>query len=132
MKDTRDTQNKLFVGNLSYNAGIDQLKELFSTYGTVVEVSIPSDRATGRPRGFAFVVMGDEEEAKKALSADGIEILGRKIAVSTANNKKHHNDRSRGDGDNPRMGGHRRDSSRHRDDRSYGERGNNDRRNSNW
>lgn len=97
----KDTENKLFVGNLAYSADATELKDLFSAYGTVLEVSIPSDRATGRPRGFAFVTMETKEEAKAALAADGNEIQGRRIAVNIANSKKHEGGPrfSRGGGD---------------------------------
>lgn len=109
-----DTANKLFIGNLAYSANASELKNLFSAYGTVLEVSIPSDRTTGRPRGFAFVTMETEDEAKAALVTDGTEIQGRKIAVNIANNKRnentkfspHRGGRSEGRGD---FGGNKND-----------------------
>jgi cold-inducible RNA-binding protein len=81
-------QNKLFIGNLAYSAETDELREMFSKHGAVLEVAIPSDRMTGRPRGFAFVTMDTSEAAQNALVLDGTEIGGRKISVTIAHNKK--------------------------------------------
>jgi cold-inducible RNA-binding protein len=80
--------NKLFIGNLSYSADVNELKNIFTEFGEVLEVSIPSDRTTGRPRGFAFVTMSNAEEAKGALELDGRKVLGRPIAVSIAHSKR--------------------------------------------
>jgi len=52
---------KLFVGNLSFSTTENDLEDLFSEYGTVAEVGLVTDRATGRSRGFAFVTMGNAE-----------------------------------------------------------------------
>ena len=52
---------KLYVGNIPYASGEEDLRELFGKIGSVESVSIPTDMATGRPRGFAFVEMGGEE-----------------------------------------------------------------------
>jgi RNA recognition motif-containing protein len=58
---------KLFVGNLSYQATEDDLRELFQQAGTVQSVRIVTDQFTGRPRGFAFVEMSTPEEASRAV-----------------------------------------------------------------
>ncbi len=77
---------RLYVGNLSYNVTEPELREVFGEGGrNVVEVKIVMDRDTGRPRGFAFVEMGSDEEATTAISSlSGREIQGRAINVSEA------------------------------------------------
>lgn len=60
---------RLFVGNLPYRVTVDQLRELFAQNGEVVDVFIPLDRETRRPRGFALVEMSTEEEAAAAIEA---------------------------------------------------------------
>lgn len=72
----------IFVGNLAFKASPDELRELFTRYGTVHNVRIMKDRATRRPRGFAFVEM-DAGQAPKAIKAlDGKEFLGRQLRVN--------------------------------------------------
>ena len=77
---------RLYVGNLSYNVTEGELRDVFAEGGrNVVEVKIVMDRDTGRPRGFAFVEMGSDEEATGAISSlSGREIQGRPIHVSEA------------------------------------------------
>ena len=76
---------KLFVGGIPYSAKEEDLRQLFSQAGEVVSVFIPMDRETGRPRGFAFVEMGDDAMAEKAISMfQGTEYGGRRIAVNKA------------------------------------------------
>ena len=76
---------KLFVGNLSYSMTTDSLRAAFEKAGKVVEANIVMDKMTGRSRGFGFVEMGSEEEAKKAIDElNGMEIDGRKVFVSEA------------------------------------------------
>ena len=81
--------NKIFVGNLSFDATEQDLHDLFSTDGRQVErVSIVTDRDTGRPRGFAFVEMANANEASEAISAlDGQELHGRPLRVNEAHDK---------------------------------------------
>lgn len=78
--------NRLYVGNLSYTVTEAELREVFAEGGkNVVEVKIVLDRDTGRPRGFAFVEMGSEQEATQAITTlAGREIQGRPISVSEA------------------------------------------------
>ncbi len=83
-----NTQNKLFVANLPFSTTKDELQGLFSQCGEVVEVSIPINRDTGRPRGFAFVTMGSKEATDKALSLHEHDIQGRKIIVNVANERR--------------------------------------------
>lgn len=76
---------KLFVGNLPYSATEDQLQDLFAAYGPVLEVNVMLDRATGRPRGFAFVTMEAKEEADKATEElNGKDWEGRALTVNEA------------------------------------------------
>jgi len=77
---------RLYVGNLSYNVTEGELREVFAEGGrNVVEVKVVMDRDTGRPRGFAFVEMGTDDEATGAISSlSGREIQGRPINVSEA------------------------------------------------
>ena len=77
---------RLYVGNLSYNVTEGELRDVFAEGGrNVVEVKVVMDRDTGRPRGFAFVEMGTDEEATGAISSlSGREIQGRPINVSEA------------------------------------------------
>ncbi len=58
---------RLYVGNLPYSAGEQDLEQLFSSCGTVESVKIMRDMATGRARGFGFVEMGSDEEAQRAI-----------------------------------------------------------------
>jgi len=77
---------RLYVGNLSYNVTEPELRDAFAEDGrNVVEVKIVMDRDTGRPRGFAFVEMGSDQEAAAAISSlTGRDIQGRAINVSEA------------------------------------------------
>lgn len=75
----------IYVGNLSFQATEDDLREVFSDYGTVSRVSLPTDRETGRKRGFAFVEMGDEAQEDAAIAElDGADWLGRELKVNKA------------------------------------------------
>ena len=76
---------KLFVGNLDYSVLADDLKGLFASAGTVVYAVVIMDKMTGRSRGFGFVEMGSDEEAKKAIETlNGSDLKGRKINVNEA------------------------------------------------
>ena len=79
---------RLYVGNLPFDATTEQLRAAFSAHGTVHDVSIISDRETGRSRGFAFVDM-DPEGAQAAISAlDSKEFGGRDLRVNEAREKR--------------------------------------------
>jgi RNA recognition motif-containing protein len=80
---------KLYVGNLNFTTTEDTLRAAFSANGrTVREVAIPSDRETGRPRGFAFVTMGSDAEAKAAIAEmHGQDLDGRTLKVNEAEDK---------------------------------------------
>ena len=88
---------KLYVGNLNYTTTENVLRTAFSADGrTVREVAIPSDRETGRPRGFAFVDMGSESDAKAAIAAlDGKDLEGRSLKVNEAKERTAGGDRRR-------------------------------------
>ena len=76
---------RLFVGNLPYSATEQTLRELFGEVGTVREVVLPTDRETGRPRGFAFVEMATEAEATAAIHRfEGHVLDGRRLRVNRA------------------------------------------------
>ena len=76
---------KLFVGNLSFNTTENDLQDAFAAHGTVTEANLMMDRATGRPRGFAFITMGTPEEAQKAIDAlNGKDLDGRALTVNEA------------------------------------------------
>ncbi|MEO0377953.1 MAG: RNA-binding protein [Cyanobacteria bacterium P01_A01_bin.17] len=75
----------IYVGNLSYDATQDDLKEIFAEYGTVTKAYVPTDRETGRPRGFAFVDMSSDAEEEKAIAElDQAEWMGRTMKVNKA------------------------------------------------
>lgn len=76
---------KLFIGKLSYDTTEDSLRTQFAQYGTVVSTAVIMDRDSGRSKGFGFVEMETEDEAKAAIAAlDGKEFEGRTILVSIA------------------------------------------------
>jgi len=76
---------RLYVGNLSFNTTELELREAFSQCGTVSETKLVTERETGRPRGFAFVEMGSEQDAKRAIDElNGRELGGRALAVNEA------------------------------------------------
>jgi len=78
-------EKKLYVGSLSYETTEDSLKELFSQAGTVSSVSVIMDKFSGKSKGFGFVEMSSEEEAKKAIEMfNGKELDGRNIVVDEA------------------------------------------------
>ena len=76
---------KIYVGNLSWNADENDLRDAFAAHGEVTSVQIITDRESGRSRGFAFVEMANDAEAKDAIAAvDNKEIDGRQVKVNEA------------------------------------------------
>ena len=76
---------KIYVGNLSFSTTEEQLREKFVEYGEVEELTIVTDRYTGRPRGFGFVTMPDSGQAKAAIEAlNSMELDGRMLNVNEA------------------------------------------------
>jgi RNA recognition motif-containing protein len=98
-KRNRSVTN-IYVGNLSYDATEESLRQAFAEYGEVSSVKIITDRETGRSRGFAFVEMPDADAAKEAIeNLNETEIAGRSVTVNEARPRS----------DRPRRGGGRRD-----------------------
>ena len=93
---------RLYVGNLSFDATEEDLKELFEQAGSVLEVVVMRDKFSGRSRGFAFVSMASTEDANKAISQlNDYEFAGRKLQINAARPKedrpeRSHRDSSRG------------------------------------
>lgn len=79
----------MYVSNLGFHVTDDDLRKLFEPFGQVSSSKVILDRDSGRSRGFAFVEMPSDEEAKKAMQAlDGKELEGRSIGVSVAREKE--------------------------------------------
>ncbi|NJN76617.1 MAG: RNA-binding protein [Synechococcaceae cyanobacterium RL_1_2] len=75
----------IYVGNLSYDVTNEDLRTVFSEYGSVKRVNLPTDRETGRMRGFGFVEMSNDDEETAAIDAlDGAEWMGRDMKVNKA------------------------------------------------
>lgn len=105
----------IFVGNFPFRTTEDDLKNIFAEYGNVERIHVATDRETGRARGFAFVTMPDDQEAKAAIEAlDGYDMDGRPLRVNEARPREERpprrdfgSDRPRRDfgGDRPQGGG---------------------------
>ncbi|MGL5807668.1 MAG: RNA recognition motif domain-containing protein [Xenococcaceae cyanobacterium] len=82
----------IYVGNLSYEVNPNDLNEVFAEYGAVKRVHVPTDRETGRVRGFAFVEMESEADEDKAIKAlDGAEWMDRSLKVNKAIPRENNN-----------------------------------------
>jgi RNA recognition motif-containing protein len=93
--------NRLYVGNLSFQATTETLRGAFADCGEVTDVHIVQDRDTGHSRGFAFVTMGTDAEARAAMQKlDGTSIDGRALRVNEAEERQ-----NRGGGGGGRSGG---------------------------
>ena len=80
---------KLYVGNLSFSTTETTLRNAFAEFGKVDSVNVLTDRDTGRPKGFGFVEMGNDAEAKAAIAGlDGKSVDGRNIKVNEARPKE--------------------------------------------
>jgi RNA recognition motif-containing protein len=102
----------IYVGNLPYSVGTDQLRTLFEAYGTVDSSSVVTDKFTGQSRGFGFVEMNNDSEAKAATDAlNGMQYNGRELVVNEARPREERPSRGdfrpRGNGGGPRGGGFR-------------------------
>jgi cold-inducible RNA-binding protein len=87
---------KIFVGNLDFQTTVDEITALLSGAGQVVDVYLPSDHRTGRPRGFAFVEFSSEAEAAEAITKfNGQELLGRKLNINAAEDRPRRDDSPR-------------------------------------
>jgi len=79
---------KLYVGNMSYDTTDDDLRKAFEEHGTVDSVAVISDRHSGRSKGFGFVEMSDDEEAKTAMeSMNDTDFMGRTLKVNEARSR---------------------------------------------
>ena len=78
---------KIYVGNLPFTTTDAELRSLFSQHGTVESVSLPTDRETGRPRGFAFVEMNQADAARAIQNLNGKDLGGRPLRVNEAQDK---------------------------------------------
>lgn len=82
----------IYVGNIPYSITEEQMSDVFSEYGTVKRVYLPTDRETGRMRGFGFVEMASETEEDKAIETlDGAEWMGRELRVNKARPRENQN-----------------------------------------
>jgi len=96
--------SNIYVGNLNYSTREDSLTNLFEQYGSVTSVKIIMDKFTGKSKGFGFVEMGSEEEAKNAIEAlNDAEFEGNRLRVSAARQPE----RRPGGGGGSRFGGDR-------------------------
>ncbi|MGB6219736.1 RNA recognition motif domain-containing protein [Haloferula sp.] len=76
---------KMYVGNLSFQTTSQELQDVFAQHGEVTDVHLPTDRESGRPRGFGFVTMGSKDAMESAIKAlDGSDLDGRSIKVNEA------------------------------------------------
>jgi RNA recognition motif-containing protein len=79
---------KIYVGNMSFDTSEDTLRTVFAEHGSVDEVAVITDRDTGRPRGFAFVTMTNDADARNAIDAvNGKDLDGRTLNVSESRPK---------------------------------------------
>jgi cold-inducible RNA-binding protein len=91
--------SKLYVGNLAFSTTEAELRDLFTQHGTVTDVFIAMDKFSGRSRGFAFVTMGSDAEAKAAITGvNGKNVGGRDLTVNEARPKEEGGGRSFGGG----------------------------------
>ena len=75
---------RIYVGNLPFSARENDVESLFAQYGEVLSVAVPTDRETGRVRGFAFVEMSNEDAAKAIAALNGTEFGGRALNINEA------------------------------------------------
>lgn len=80
-------QNKLYVGNLPYTVDDTQLRDLFGQYGEIQDLTLITDRDTGRSKGFAFVAFATQQAAESALVQNGKALGGRALKVNMAEQK---------------------------------------------
>lgn len=79
---------KIYVGNLPFSATEDDIRKLFTEFGTVESVSLPTDRETGRPRGFGFVEMSASDASRAIQGVNGKSLGGRPLRVNEAQERK--------------------------------------------
>ncbi len=100
---------KVYVGKLSYSVGNRELEEMFAPYGTVKSANVIMDRQTGRSKGFGFVEMSTEQEARTAISAlHGKNSGGQSLTVNEARPREERSGGERSGGGGDHFGGRRR------------------------
>ena len=98
--------NRLYIGNLSFQATTETLREAFAAYGEVTDVHVVTDRDSGQSRGFGFVTMGSDAEAKTAMaSMNGSMLDGRELRVNEAEERQQRGGGGGGGGGGRRGGG---------------------------
>jgi RNA recognition motif-containing protein len=81
--------NRLYVSNISFKATEENIRSLFAGIGEVSSITYGTDAHTGKPKGFAFVLMASDELAEKAIQTlNGTELMGRALSVSEANTQE--------------------------------------------
>ena len=93
---------RIYIGNLPYSATEEEVEQLFSAHGEVLSCALPTDRDTGRPRGFGFIEMSNEDAAKAIQALDGNDFGGRALNVNEARPRQ---DRGGGGGGGGGYGG---------------------------
>jgi cold-inducible RNA-binding protein len=101
--------SRLYVANLAYTTTEDSLRTAFEPFGALSEVTLVTDRDTGRPRGFGFVTFESAEHASAAITKmNGVELDGRALRVSEARPREADGTGGGGGGRNPNFGPDRR------------------------
>lgn len=98
---------KIYVGNLPFSATDTEIRALFGQHGTVESVSLPTDRETGRPRGFGFVEMSQADASRAIQALNGHQLGGRALRVNEAQDKPRGGGGGHRGGDGHRGGGGR-------------------------
>ncbi len=80
--------SKIYVGNLPFSANEDTIRDLFAQHGVVENVSLIQDRTTGKPRGFGFVQMPDDDATKAISALNGADFGGRSLKVNPAEDRQ--------------------------------------------
>ncbi len=89
----------IYCGNLSYDSTESDVRDMFAAHGEVSSVRLISDRDSGRPKGFGFVEMPNDDEARTAIEAlNGVEMQGRQIKVNEARPREDRGSRGGGGG----------------------------------
>jgi RNA recognition motif-containing protein len=85
IEDSKKSIMNIYVGNLPYKATDEELRDMFTSFGDVVSARVITDHETGRSKGFGFVEMSDDEQAKAAIEElNGVELTGRPLTVNEA------------------------------------------------
>ena len=103
------SMKKLYLGNLPFTANEDEIRQMLGEYGEVQSVALPTDRETGRPRGFGFAEMDDDGAQKAIAGLDGTDFGGRSLRVNEAKPREPRGGGGGGGGYGGGGGGGRRD-----------------------